>query len=495
MKNVYIDCGAHRGNTIQHFVESPEYLPDFEIYAFEANPYSEVHKRFGKKIKVYNKAVWVEDCKLPFYIKKKGEGSQGGTALKEKTSGDLDKKHPIIVQAINFGKWIKDTFSIEDNIIVKMDIEGAEYKVIPSMVKDDSIMYLKKLYLETHENRIGLGRKDFVDLMDNLAKVETLIVKGPYNEESKKQILIRGIPSSESEKSESARLRFYRKMKYLPEPFKWKFVKDEFKCDVLFIQKRPEQISIAEKAKEAGIPFVYDSDDGNGVRRKGDDRKMFELADAITTDSKERAEEFKKVTKTPVYVVPDPIDYVDKMPEPIRIRGEIRSICTFGSDRSTQATAPYLMELKDYMYNVSYITKTEINELDWCRFIKWEYGSFVRKLLEHDICILAHGDTDEKAWKGNARVITAMALGIPIICTDTPSYVTAMKDCGAEHLIIKSPKEVKDKIKLLEDKGDRGHLQAVFMDYAWKNYDPKDMANKLADVFRRVIDAKHTNVQ
>ena len=94
MRKVYIDCGAHRGDTIKAFVSSEECTPDFEIYAFEPNPYSKVHKRFDKKINIYNMATWIEDCKLPFYIKERGSGSQGGTLLKEKTSGNLDKKHP-----------------------------------------------------------------------------------------------------------------------------------------------------------------------------------------------------------------------------------------------------------------------------------------------------------------------------------------------------------------------------------------------------------------
>jgi len=175
MRKVYIDCGAHKGNTIKKFVLSKYYSSDFEIFAFEPNPHSKVHKRYGKNETVYQKAVWIRNGEIPFYITKEKRGSQAGTLIKEKSSGRLDKKHPTMVSSIDFGGWIKETFSPNDYIIVKMDIEGAEYWVIDSMIKDGSIVYVNLLWLETHEDRIaGMSADDRVALTKRLDAISSL---------------------------------------------------------------------------------------------------------------------------------------------------------------------------------------------------------------------------------------------------------------------------------------------------------------------------------
>lgn len=179
MRHVYIDCGAHKGKTIKAFVHSKEYSQhDFEIYAFEPNPYAKVHKKTG--IKVIQAAIWTEDGQMEFYIPKKRIGGQGGTLLKEKSSGDLDKNNPILVASINFGKWIRETFSPDDYLVVKMDVEGAEYAVLESMFVDGSIRYIDKLYLETHWQRVGVPEEKNRELMDRLDDLPTLKLKNEY---------------------------------------------------------------------------------------------------------------------------------------------------------------------------------------------------------------------------------------------------------------------------------------------------------------------------
>jgi FkbM family methyltransferase len=492
MRKIYLDCGAHIGDTIKAFMNTAEYTLDTEIYAFEPNPCSLVHKRFGDKINVIKKAVWIKDDKMNFYIKTPKKGSQAGSLLKEKTSGNLDKKHPLTVESIDFGAWIKKNFKKEDHIIVKMDIEGAEFKVIPSMIADGSILYINKLYLETHENRIGLTIDDFERLMLSVSEIPSLETATQFSDKLKKRLLVRAI-SSGTENGESSRLRFFRKERLMSKKYKWKGVKDEFKGDLLFVQKRTDQEERIRNVKRLGMPVVYDVDDGNGIRRKGDDRTIFKMVDAITTDSEERAEAFRKITDTPVYVVPDGIDYIYKPIKPIEIRDKIAKVCTFGSSRSTRATIPYLLAIEN-LYDVKYITDEAIHKLKKCHFKTWKLENFIKKFVKNDICILAHGETEEKAWKANTRLITAMSVGMPTIVANTPSFVAAMKDCDAEDFIINCPEDLPERIKMLEDVKIRKKMQKRFLEYSWENYHPQDMADKLEEVFKIVIDANHTNL-
>ncbi len=175
MRKIYIDAGAYKGRTLKAFMGTAEYSEDVEMFAFEPNPLNKVHKK-TRGATVFKKAVWIEDCVKPFYTNPKHKRCQGATLLKEKVSGGLDKKKPMMVECIDFGKWITETFEKTDNIIVKMDIEGAEFKVLPQMIADGSIEYVNKIYIETHGDRIGLGEKAHQKLLDELAEVKTLTV-------------------------------------------------------------------------------------------------------------------------------------------------------------------------------------------------------------------------------------------------------------------------------------------------------------------------------
>ena len=304
-------------------------------------------------------------------------------------------------------------------------------------------------------------------------------------------MIVQGIPSGEF-KDGSTRLRYYHRKKYMPEGIAWKDFDGTLDCDVLYIQKRANYLDLIKKAKRHGIPVVYDTDDsGDGLRRKGDDRPIFPLVDAITTDTEFRAEAFRKVTDTPVYVVPDGIDYLDFSPDPPEIKDKIKRICTFGSFRSANSAIPFLTPLQD-KYKVSYITDKPIKALKKCKFIRWDFRKFVKKLQKHDLCILAHREDEEKQWKGEARLLTAMAMGVPTIVTDTPSFEKTMEDCHLDVLAMTSPEQVHGLIKTLGTPT-RLLVQRVCMKYAWENHHPSRSAGILAEIFRSVYD--NSNVQ
>ena len=176
MRKIFIDCGAYKGEMTKAFLAN--FGKGFEVFSFEPNPYAKIHRK-NVDYTVYKKAVWIADGTIPFYInKKKARRSQSSSLLKEKTSGGLDTK--ISVEAIDFGKWIKDSFSKDDFIVVKMDIEGAEFKVLESMIADGSIYYIDELYLESHAHCIGLPDSARVELNEKLSKIDGLVLKNEF---------------------------------------------------------------------------------------------------------------------------------------------------------------------------------------------------------------------------------------------------------------------------------------------------------------------------
>lgn len=150
--NVYkilVYCGL---NEIDYF--TPWYGHYDEYHLFEAHP------SLSKKLKedlpedenifFHDKAVWVEDTKLKFYIGDRGNGKPplGSTLLKGKTTGRVDYTSPTVVNAINFDKYLKSLPAGE--IYLKMDIEGAEFKVLNHMNYNGSLDIIDILEVEFH---------------------------------------------------------------------------------------------------------------------------------------------------------------------------------------------------------------------------------------------------------------------------------------------------------------------------------------------------------
>lgn len=118
-----LDIGANIGLSILFF---REFYKDAEITAIEADPnifsylkYN-LEKNYISDIELINKAAWDENTKLIF----SSEGADGGRV------GSLkDNLKKVEIEAMNMSEFCKNkTFDF-----IKIDIEGAETKVLPAM--------------------------------------------------------------------------------------------------------------------------------------------------------------------------------------------------------------------------------------------------------------------------------------------------------------------------------------------------------------------------
>ena len=169
MDKVFIDCGGHVGESITRFKKSPRYSDDYKIYSFEPLPNSADKYRDMKGISFAEKAVWTEDGEMEFFTDVK-QNTWGSTLIKEKDTSVLDKENPIVVETFDFSHWMGSVFHEDDFIIVKMDIEGAEYPVLRKMIDDGTINLVNEMYIEWHYDRIGMAKKEHDDLEKELGK-------------------------------------------------------------------------------------------------------------------------------------------------------------------------------------------------------------------------------------------------------------------------------------------------------------------------------------
>lgn len=176
MRKIFLDCGGHIGESIKRFKKSEDYAIDFEMYSFEPVPHLARHYRDWKDIIYSNKAIWIYDGEIEFYIDTTHNKASGSTLKKEKKSGKLDLNKPTKYPCIDFSSWVLDNFSKDDFIVLKMDIEGAEYDVLPKMIADGSIHLIDKAYVEFHWDKLGYPKETHDALVDSLESIEGFLL-------------------------------------------------------------------------------------------------------------------------------------------------------------------------------------------------------------------------------------------------------------------------------------------------------------------------------
>jgi FkbM family methyltransferase len=170
MKNVFIDCGANIGQGFDRLMSQFPLLNtlDLELHMFEPLPdaYSILKQRYPKA-HVYQCAVWKSDEERILNIENEIVIPNNSAILGHTTNilqEDFNMPHHVRstamsewppkfsskIKCINFSQFIKNTFTKDDNIILKMDIEGSEYEVMDQMIADDTLSYIKVLNIEWH---------------------------------------------------------------------------------------------------------------------------------------------------------------------------------------------------------------------------------------------------------------------------------------------------------------------------------------------------------
>ena len=146
MKKIFIDGGGHDGCTVRKLLKENK---DYQIYSFECNPkFFSYYKKLPTTL--IKKAIWVEDCTKQFFMQR--SAVSGGSSLFKKVN--LGGYKVVNIECIDFSKWVLDNFNIDDYIILKLDIEGAEYSVLEKMLEDKSFDYVNEFFVEWHQHKL-----------------------------------------------------------------------------------------------------------------------------------------------------------------------------------------------------------------------------------------------------------------------------------------------------------------------------------------------------
>lgn len=160
MRKIFIDLGGHVGESVRYFRKHHDPNNEFEIFSFEPLPENidKLDKIDGVRVMPY--ACSTYDGYANFYTGL----PESGSLSSNKRTGNLDGKTCIKVKVINFPRWFADLLrDSEQNyvpkIIIKMNIEGAEYDIIRRMDKWGQIPFVSKWYVNWHWDKIGMSRE------------------------------------------------------------------------------------------------------------------------------------------------------------------------------------------------------------------------------------------------------------------------------------------------------------------------------------------------
>jgi FkbM family methyltransferase len=187
-RKIFIDCGFHHGEGLKQFMKMLNIPYDFlwkdgvdrhewGIVVIEPNPHCKAQERlfemfhWSNQPHLINSAVWVRDGKMSFVPENHFKSTSGsptdGKSMHDGWASRLTDiagipdnftDGTIEVDTMDFSAWVysvvpacKRILNIERELYIKMDIEGAEFAVLRKMLADDTVKYIKHLWVEFHE--------------------------------------------------------------------------------------------------------------------------------------------------------------------------------------------------------------------------------------------------------------------------------------------------------------------------------------------------------
>ena len=187
-RNVFLDLGTNNGLSVKQFIDVPvikkddSYLEGYgaldgkkwEIYAVEANPYfngmlqnlKHYCEYLGHTVNLYTEtAAWIRNEKLIFYLDTVNTRYNfwGSSLLKQHPDVVSSGFKNVTVNGIDIAE-ILAKYSPDDEIVLKIDIEGSEYDLLLHLIKTGTLHLVDIIAVEFHHRFLSDNEFSMVDL-------------------------------------------------------------------------------------------------------------------------------------------------------------------------------------------------------------------------------------------------------------------------------------------------------------------------------------------
>jgi FkbM family methyltransferase len=166
-----LDCGANIGISVLNYKRK---YPDSKITAFEPDPNiipvlrNNLMNNNASDVEIVEAAVWVNDGVSQFFC----EGADGSKLVTD----SQNYQNLVKVPTVNLEKFINQPIDL-----IKMDIEGAEFDVIPHI--EHKLHYVQNLLIECHFNTDEMGKfSRLLNVLANSGFFVAVAVLGGWND-------------------------------------------------------------------------------------------------------------------------------------------------------------------------------------------------------------------------------------------------------------------------------------------------------------------------
>lgn len=186
-RSLYLDCGSNLGQGYSFF---STYLRParYDAILIEPNPncVKKLRATFETQklphLEIIEAAAWIEETTLKLFglvEDSRGAVSDGASVIEKHNSTlyTADPTRATEVRAISLARLIEQKAKVYNHIIVKMDIESAEYKVLENLLETNAVKHIRHLFVEFHSKFFtGENKVEYEELQKNL--IERLKQKG-----------------------------------------------------------------------------------------------------------------------------------------------------------------------------------------------------------------------------------------------------------------------------------------------------------------------------
>jgi len=180
-RHIFVDGGGYNGCSIRRFLKEFDCKGRFELVTFEPNErFAKCYSEFPKH-RLIQAAVHDRDGSQHFFLDP--EDGDGSTLFRNKLTretggfGTLDVANPVNVRTIDLSRWLREHTTNFNYVILKLDVEGAEYDILEKMIRDRTIRRIKHLFVEWHWNRVGISRERHEQLISALQRRNVAILE------------------------------------------------------------------------------------------------------------------------------------------------------------------------------------------------------------------------------------------------------------------------------------------------------------------------------
>jgi len=167
------DLGANVGLVTKKLLEVGCF-----VYAFEPDPeaFKELEKIKSPRLSVRNVAVWTNEGKTKLFRHRDWKLSKSHTSSSLiANKKNVNDENSVVVNAIDISDLV---IELEGTKLMKMDVEGAEYKILNYWLRNSLINQFSSIYCEFHGRKNKWGRvKHFFLFVRLMVRRQNHIVK------------------------------------------------------------------------------------------------------------------------------------------------------------------------------------------------------------------------------------------------------------------------------------------------------------------------------